>query len=107
MSGSERPTPLSDARRTYDDAGAVQPNLPVVAVSGLPSNKPPRISPDPDLSLRVTGGQDRRPSIDLDVSESDNTLPPLEQLIEYFSKEQPKDKSSPGKLPCARRLDGG
>ncbi|KAK4074612.1 hypothetical protein Purlil1_12941 [Purpureocillium lilacinum] len=105
VSGSERPMSLSDTRGTYDDAGAVQPNLPIVAVSGLSSNKAPRISTDTDLSLRVTSGRDRRPSIDLDVSESDNALPPLEHLIESSKREQPKGRSSPGKLPWKAPTD--
>lgn len=105
--GAARPTPLSDARGTYNEAVAVQPGLPAVTVASLSPNKPPRISSDPDLSLCVISGRDERPNVDLDVSESDNTLPPLGRLIESINKEQPKSKSSPGKLPCRRRLDVG
>lgn len=90
---------------TYDEAVAVQPGLPAVTIASLSPNKPPRISSDPDLSLCVISGRDERPNVDLDASESDNTLPPLGRLIESINKEQPKSKSSPGKLPYRRRLD--
>ncbi|KAJ6437517.1 Glyoxalase/bleomycin resistance protein/dioxygenase [Purpureocillium lavendulum] len=57
-------------------------------------NKPPRESPDPVSSLCVTGGQDWSPAFDLDVSELDNTLPPLEQLIGSVTEEQLKAENS-------------
>ncbi|UNI14792.1 hypothetical protein JDV02_001388 [Purpureocillium takamizusanense] len=72
----------------------------------------PRISPDPDLSLCVTGGQDGTPSIDPDVPQSDDTLPRLKNLIETRKKEQPKDNSNAEAIEvlpggnCAREEEG-
>lgn len=82
----------------------MQTNLPAVAVSGLSSNKPCRMSLDPELSLGVTAGQDGRPSIGLGASEADNTLTLLEKLINSSNKEQPS-RSSPGKLSWKARAD--
>ncbi|KAL3957315.1 hypothetical protein ACCO45_007893 [Purpureocillium lilacinum] len=105
-SGSE-PTiiPVSDTNGAYDNGGAVQSDMHAAVGSEQSSNKPPRISPDPNLSLHASDWRDRGPCIDLNVSDLDTTLPPLEQPIESASREQRKGESSHGELPRPRRLD--